>query len=114
MSVAGRPQSLPAAAAKGVRVALRLDEPATVEVRVLLARAAARRLGLAAWARKPIVVGRVTRPAAAGAGTLRVRLTRRARLALAHARRVTVIVTVRVRDAAGNTATRTAQVALRR
>ena len=89
--------------ANGVAVVVQLDEPAAVSVQALVAAKAARRLGIARRAKKPVVIGRSARSVAAGRTTLRVRLNRRARRALRRSKKATTIrIAATATDAAGN------------
>ena len=63
---------------------------------------------------RPVVVGRLVRTLAAGRTRVKVKLPARTRRALARVHRMRVRVVVRVTDAAGNTAARTAHIVLRR
>ena len=85
---------------------------ATIELSVT--KRIARRLGIDRKAKRPIVVGRVTKTLLAGDNEVIVRLTKRARRRLASVKRVTIAVVGSGRDNAGNTASETLKVTLRR
>jgi len=86
-----------------MRIAARCSESCVVAVDLSIGARAGRRLGLARPRAFAVAhgAGRVT---GAGSTTVRVRPTRRARRALAHARGVLVTVSAKVSDLAGNRA----------
>jgi hypothetical protein len=107
-------QRLGAVLSGGVAMAVRTDEPAKLSVRALLPASAARKLGLARHANRPVEVGRATRQVKAGRTALRVRLTPKARRALRRARTATLRLRATATDAAGNQRTLSSRVTLRR
>ena len=87
---------------RGLRVAFTAARVGTADVRLALTRRAARRLGLRTGRAGDVTVGRRRLSVAPGANAVRVPLTRRARRAMARARRVVLTLTVTLRDDAGN------------
>ena len=87
--------------AHGLRARITVSEPCSLDLRLLLDHRSAKRLHLAAAT--PVLVGHSTaRMTDPGATTVTVKLTKRARARLGHARRVTLTLAVLARDPAGN------------
>jgi N-acetylneuraminic acid mutarotase len=101
-------QKLATVLKKGLVVTLSANEPATLEVELLLDRKPANKLKL-----KPRVGGATVTLAAAGSQKVTVKLSASARRKLAQQRRVKLTVSVRATDTAGNHRTRTTAVHLR-
>jgi hypothetical protein len=95
------------ARAHGVAVRATSSEPGTLSVAVSVDKRTARKLKINRRAHGRVVIGRLTQPIAAGATTVHVKLSRRARTALKHARKVKLRISVVITDAAGNAATPT-------
>jgi hypothetical protein len=112
MAIAGK--RLARVLAKGLRLRVTTTEAGTATVTVTVDKATARKLGLNRRARGPVVVGRATGPISARNPSLVVKLTGKARHALKRARRVTLHLKTVITDAAGNQATRTMSVGLKR
>ena len=87
---------------RGVSVTLTAGEPGRAVIRLLLPRAAARRLGIDRKARRAVAVGRLSRTLAAGETKVAVKLTRKARRRLARVRSVKLTLVATITDAAGN------------
>jgi hypothetical protein len=99
----------------GLRLRFTTNERCRLDIRVFIDRRTARRLRIDRHARGPVVVGRRTVTLPAGTRTVTVKLTRRARMGFAHARKVRLTVRVATRDAAGNRGTlRPYRITLRR
>ena len=109
-----RRQALAKVLGKGLAIAVKLDEAGTVKVTLTVDARTARRLRLAPKAKKPVVIGALTRPLGAGGGTMTVKLTAKARKALKKAKSVKVGVALAVTDAAGNTGTKKGSATLKR
>jgi Bacterial Ig domain len=99
---------------RGLVVTLRASEPARAEIRLRISKRDARRLGINRKAKKPVVVGRLTRTLSTGETKLVVKLTRKARRKLARVRSVKLTLIVTITDAAGNARRATRVLTLRR
>jgi VCBS repeat protein len=108
-----RAQRLRTVLRQGLRAQVSSSEPGTADVRLLLSRTLARRYHLPS--KTAFVVSRHTlRFTRSGKLPVRLQLSKRAARALRNAGQVTFTLRVAVRDAAGNTRTRTNTVALQR
>ncbi len=87
---------------RGLKLTLRSSERATAGLELVADRAVARRLGLARSPRRPVVVGSLQRPVAAGTTALTVALTPKARQALRKVRSVRLRLKGVVTDLSGN------------
>ena len=96
---------------RGITATVQVNAPAQLRMRVSLAPAVARRLGVPAGAR---VVTRGARVARAASVQVRARFSRRARVRLASARRIPMTVQIRAVDAEGHRRTATSRVLLHR
>ena len=100
--------------AKGLKLAITLDEAGTVTVTLTVDKATARKLKLDTKAKKAVVVGTLTKAAAAGKSALTVKLTAKARKALKKAKSVKLGIAVAAKDAAGNAGAKTQSATLKR
>ncbi len=107
-------QKLKNARAKGLAITETSSEPGTLHVTVSVDKRTARKLKIKRNARGAVVIGTLTRAVAAGRTALHVKLSAKARKAFKRARKVKLLVTLRVTDAAGNRATKTLHVTLKR
>src|SRR3954454_12540681 len=107
-------QRISNARAHGVALTETSSEPGTLSVAVSVDKRTARRLKIKRNARSRVVIGRLTRALGAGPTTVHVRLSPKARKALKRARKVKLLITVVVTDAAEIATTRTMSVTLRR
>jgi FG-GAP-like repeat len=106
-------QTLGAVIRRGIMLTAGCSEACRLRASLLLARRAARRLGLPA--KDPFVAGRVTQHlVAAGTVELRMKLNRRLRSRLRGVRQITLSLRIHAQDGAGHFDTRTMQVTLRR
>ena len=104
-----------ATAAKGVAIKLTTSEAGSATLTLTVDKATARRLKLDKQAKGPVTVGTLSLPKVMPAETtLVVKLTTKARKAFRVARQVKLLLTVVVSDAAGNKATRTLTVTVKR
>jgi hypothetical protein len=87
---------------RGLTVRLRASEPARAQLRLLVSKRVARRLGIDRRAKKPVVIGRLTRSLSTSETKLAVKLTRKARRRLARVPSVKLTLEVTLTDAAGN------------
>jgi hypothetical protein len=113
-SLASASQKLKPALNRGLRLVLTPDEGGTATVTLTVDRATARRLKLKRHANGSVKVGGLKAAVPSGQSTLVVKLTAKARKAFKKARKVRLLITVIVTDAAGNTATDTMKVTLKR
>jgi hypothetical protein len=102
LSIRPPSKALRRALRRGLTVRLRASEPSRAALRLLVSKRLARRLGINRKAKKPVVVGRLTRALSTGPTTLRVKLSRKARRRLARVRSVRLTLVVTLTDAAGN------------
>ena len=107
-------QKLKAVLSKGLRLVLSPNESATATITLTVNRATARKLKIKRNAKGPVKVGGLTKTLAAGQSTVAVKLTAKARKAIKKAGKVKLLITVAMRDAAGNRATDTMKVTLKR
>jgi hypothetical protein len=107
-------QKLKAVLSKGLRLVLTPSERVTATITLTVDRATARKLGLKRNAKAPVKVGGLTKALAGGQSTVAVKLTAKARKAIKKAGKVKLLITVVMRDAAGNRATDTMKAALKR
>ena len=107
-------QKLPAVLKSGLKLGLTTDEACTATVTVTVDKATARKLKLDPKAKKAVVVGTLTKALAAGKNAVTVKLTAKARKALKKAKSVKLGVAVAVKDAAGNTARKAANLTLKK
>jgi hypothetical protein len=98
----------------GLSLRLTATEDASATITLTVSRATARALGLKRKPRRPVRVGGASAALRTGDSTVAVTLTAKARKAMRAARRVKLLVTVVISDAAGNRATRTLTVTLKR
>ena len=94
-------QKLGAVRKRGLKVRLVSDEASVATIELALTKRIARRHGIDRKAKRPVVVGRVTKTLLAGVNEITVRLSKRARRRLASVKRVTISVLVSGRDTAG-------------
>ena len=113
-SLTSASQKLNAVLSKGLRLVLNPSERATATITVTVDRASARKLKLKRNAKGPVKVGGLTKTLAAGQSTLAVKLTAKAGKAIKKVAKVELLITVAMRDAAGNRATDTMKVTLKR
>ncbi len=99
---------------KGLPLLITTNEGVHARGTLFVKRAAARNLGLTRPVIGPIRVGRVERTLPSGRSTVRVGLMDRARVAIRHARKVTLQLSVTVTDSSGNRAGHTDVVVLKR
>jgi hypothetical protein len=99
---AERRQTIRSVRRSGLRLRFTTNERCRLAIRVSVDRRTARRLGIDRRARGSVVVARRTVTLPAGTRTVTLRLTRRARIGFAHARRVHLTVRATTRDVAGN------------
>jgi hypothetical protein len=107
-------QKMKNARSKGVALTETSSERGTLSVKITVDKNTARKLKIKRNARRAVVIGRLTEAIDAGQTTLHVKLSSKARRALKRARKVRLLITVTVTDAAGNKATRTLNVTLKR
>jgi hypothetical protein len=93
--------------ANGLSIVLSSDEAGTATLTLTLDKASARKLGVDRKAKGPVTVGTLKTPVTKGASTVVVKFSAKARKALKSARRVKLLLTAVVADAAGNKATKT-------
>ena len=74
----------------------------------------ARKLKIKPKAKRAVTVGTLTQTIAAGDSTVTVKLTKKARKAFKRARKVKLLITMTMTDAAGNATTRSITVTLKR
>jgi hypothetical protein len=99
----------------GLRLRFTTNERCRLDIRVVIDRRTARRLGIKRHARGPVVVARRTVTLPPGTRTVKLKLTRRARNGFRYARKVRLTVHVKTRDMAGNRGTlRPYRITLRR
>jgi hypothetical protein len=114
LSVSIASQKLKPALKTGLRLRLMPNEGGTATVTVTVDRATARKLKLKPRATGPVKVGGLKATIPSGQSTLAVKLTAKARAAFKKARKVKLLVTVVIRDAAGNRTTERINVTLKR
>lgn len=107
-------QKLGAVRRRGLKLRVTTNEPGTATVEAAVSRRTARRLRIDRRATGPVIVGRLTKVLVAGDNRVTVRLSKGARQRLDSARRVTLLVSVGIRDQAGNAGRDTLQLILRR
>jgi hypothetical protein len=107
-------QTIRNARAKGVALTETSSEAGRLSVAISVDKRTARKLRIKRNAHGRVVIGRLTQAIGAGQTTVHVRLTAKARKALKHVRKVKLLITVKVTDAAGNTTTKTVRLTLRR
>ena len=96
--------------AKGLLLTASCSEPCTLKLQLIADKKTAKQLKLG---RKPTVVGTLTR-SVSGTAKLKVRLTGKAKQRLKRAKSVKLTLRAVATDAAGNAASRTAKVTLKR
>jgi hypothetical protein len=106
-------QSLRVIRRRGLAAEVRTSEAATVALTGSVGRATARRLRLRRRPTGPVAVAAGTRAVPAGTTRMRIPLTRRARRALRHERRISIRLQARATDAAGNRGTASRRVRVR-
>jgi hypothetical protein len=99
---------------KGLRLLITANEQGTIQVAATVSKAVARKLRIKPKAKGRVVIGRMKQAVTAGDNIITVKLTRKARRALARARSVKVLITVRATDLAGNRDTETLRLTLKR
>ena len=107
-------RNLRTALSKGLRLVLTTSEPGTASVTLKVDRATARKLKLNLKAKGPVKVGSLQTTLVPGRSSVAVKLTAKARKAIKKVLRVKLLVTVLITDVAGNRATRTMTVRLKR
>jgi hypothetical protein len=107
-------KNLQTALSKGLRLVLSTSERGRASVTLKVDRATARKLKLNLKAKGPVKVGSLQTTLVPGRSTVAVKLTAKARKAIKKVLKVRLLVTVLITDAAGNTATRTMTVTLKR
>jgi Big-like domain-containing protein len=107
-------KNLRTALSKGLRLVLTTSEGGTATVTLKVDRATARKLKLNLKASGPVKVGSLQTTLVPGRATVTVKLTAKARKAIKKVHKVKLFVTVLIIDAAGNSATRTMTVTLKR
>jgi hypothetical protein len=113
-SLASPSTKLKPALKKGLRLVLTPNEGGTATIRLTVDRATARKLKLKRNAKGPFKVGGLKTTLASGQSTVVVKLTAKARKALTNVRKVKLLITVVMTDPAGNSATHTMKVTLKR
>jgi hypothetical protein len=100
--------------AKGLRLVLTPNEGGTATITLTVDRATARKLKLKRNANGPVKVGGRKASLPSGQSAVVVKLTAKARKALKKVRKVKLLITVVIQDVAGNSATDTMKVTLKR
>jgi hypothetical protein len=113
-SAAHPKQSLGDARSQGVKLISSSDEAGTLAVTIKVDKKTARKLKLKRKAKRAVTVGTLSRAIAAGKTTVKVKLTKKARKAFKRARKVTLLISMIVTDAAGNATSRSMKVTLKR
>ena len=107
-------KNLRTALSKGLRLVLTTSEGGTASVTLKIDRATSRSFKLNLKAKGPVKVGSLQTTLVPGRSTVTVKLTAKARKAIKKVHKVKLLVTVLITDAAGNSATRTMTVTLKR
>ena len=107
-------QSLKSARTKGIKLTATSNEAGTLAVTIKVDKKTARKLKIKPKAKRAVTVGTLTQAIAAGDSRVTVKLTKKARKAFKRARKVKLLITMKVTDAAGNAATRSMTVTLKR
>jgi hypothetical protein len=114
LSLRSVPKSLAQTLAKGLSIVLGTDEAGTATLTLTLDKATARKLGVDRKAKGPVTVGTLKAPVTKGSPIVVVKFSAKARKALKSVRRVKLVLTALVADAAGNSSTKTLTVTLKR
>jgi hypothetical protein len=107
-------QKLADARSQGIKLVETSNEPGTLKVTITVDKNTARKLKIKPNAKGPVTIGTLTRTVGVGKQSVTIKLTTSARKALKRARKMTCLVTVRLADAAGNVATHTITLTLKR
>jgi hypothetical protein len=114
VTLKGTAKPLKQALSKGISLDLSTNENASATITLTLDRASARKLGVDRKAKGPVTVGKLTAALTPGKSTLAVKLSVKARKALKAVKKVKLTLTAVVKDAAGNTTTKTLSLTLKR
>jgi hypothetical protein len=106
-------QNLRGLLARGYVIYVRSDRVVNADVALVMGRTAARRIGISSASRE-VVLGRVVKRVTSRQTRILVTLTRKAKAALKRLSKVTVILTIKVTDAAGKSTTARRTLTLKR
>lgn len=113
-SAAHPKQSLTNARTKGIKLTSTSDEAGTLVVAIKVDKRTARKLKIERNANRAVTVGTLKQVIAAGDSAVKVKLTKKARKAFKRARKVKLLITMKLIDAAGNTTALPMTVTLKR